>query len=165
MVLTPSLILKDFLNVRQQKLETFTKICKICKQEFPNTLDFFIKRKDAKSTIGYHCRKCETKKSTMLRYKFKAKCQHYLGSKCSICGYKTSSYSLDFHHKDVDQKDFCIASYKTRNFEKAKSELDKCILVCRNCHFEIHEKIWRNQAGISEADSVMLKRILETGNT
>lgn len=69
----------------------------------------------------------------------KKKAVSYLGEKCSLCGYDTCIDALEFHHIDPTQKDFGI-SYKgiTRSWEKIKDELDKCILVCLNCHKEIH---------------------------
>lgn len=44
-----------------------------------------------------------------------------------------------FHHPDPNQKDFGIAAGgNTRSFEKIKSEIDKCVLLCMICHAEIH---------------------------
>jgi predicted HNH restriction endonuclease len=37
------------------------------------------------------------------------------------------------------EKDFSISG-KTLSFEKMKKEVDKCILVCSNCHSEIHSE-------------------------
>ena len=48
--------------------------------------------------------------------------------------------ALEFHHKDPNEKDFTISG-KSWSFERLKNEVDKCILVCSNCHCEIHEKI------------------------
>ena len=66
----------------------------------------------------------------------------YGGGKCQICGYKKCNRALSFHHKDPNQKDFGLSTSSiTRSWEKTKAELDKCILVCANCHMEIHEQI------------------------
>jgi 5-methylcytosine-specific restriction endonuclease McrA len=59
---------------------------------------------------------------------------------CQVCGYKKSLGALSFHHKNPDEKDFQISS-KSYAYEKLKKEVDKCILVCSNCHIEIHEEI------------------------
>ena len=64
----------------------------------------------------------------------------YKGGKCEKCGYKKSTWALEFHHKDPSEKDFGISG-KSWSFERLKKEVDKCILVCSNCHHEIHEKI------------------------
>jgi len=64
----------------------------------------------------------------------------YKGGKCKCCGYNKCVSALDFHHLDPFKKDFSIgAKGYTRSWEKVKKELDKCILVCANCHREIHE--------------------------
>jgi predicted HNH restriction endonuclease len=54
---------------------------------------------------------------------------------------------LDFHHVDSTKKEFGIGnSGYTRSWEKVKKELDKCILVCANCHREIHEGLIKIRA-------------------
>ncbi len=75
----------------------------------------------------------------------------YKGGKCCICGYKKSKRALSFHHVDPTKKDFGI-SYRgfTRSWDKTKAELDKCILVCMNCHMEIHDGITQLPIVISE---------------
>ena len=64
------------------------------------------------------------------------------GGKCEICGYDKSIWSLQFHHKDPIEKDFTIGSSSVLSFDKIKNETDKCLLVCANCHAEIHENIY-----------------------
>ena len=72
--------------------------------------------------------------------KTKLKAIEYKGGKCVICGYNKSVRALQFHHVDPSQKDFGISG-STKSFEKLKPELDKCVLVCANCHAEIHDKL------------------------
>ena len=74
------------------------------------------------------------------RIKVKNKLVEYKGGKCEKCGYNRCIDALEFHHKDPNQKDFSIGG-KSWSFEKLKNEVDKCILVCANCHREIHSKI------------------------
>jgi len=66
----------------------------------------------------------------------------YKGNKCEQCGYDKIEYyaAFDFHHKDPKEKDFDIAS-TVRSFENSVVEVDKCLLVCRTCHAEIHQNI------------------------
>ena len=63
----------------------------------------------------------------------------YKGGCCQVCGYKRCIEALEFHHLDPMQKDFGI-SHKgyTRSWEKVKEEVEKCILLCANCHREAH---------------------------
>jgi predicted HNH restriction endonuclease len=76
------------------------------------------------------------------RRKIKQLALDYKGNKCSICSYNKSIRALSFHHLNPDTKEFGIASSgETRSWERVKVELDKCILVCANCHMEIHENI------------------------
>lgn len=74
------------------------------------------------------------------RKRTKIKLVDYKGGCCSICGYNKSINALQFHHLDPTKKDFQISG-KSLSFERLKLEVDKCILVCANCHLEIHEKI------------------------
>jgi len=61
--------------------------------------------------------------------------------KCSECGYDKSRAALEFHHLDPTKKDFSISSRWTISHDKLKEEIDKCIMLCANCHRELHEEI------------------------
>ena len=62
----------------------------------------------------------------------------YKGGKCQICGYKKYQGALDLHHTRPEDKKFGIGDNGyTRSWLKIRTELDKCILVCANCHREI----------------------------
>lgn len=66
----------------------------------------------------------------------------YGGGKCALCGYNRCGDALEFHHTDSSKKEFGVSqSGLTRSWEKTKDELDKCILVCANCHRELHNNI------------------------
>ncbi len=54
------------------------------------------------------------------------------------CGYNKCLSALEFHHIDPLKKDFNISQFRTTSFESIKKELDKCDLLCANCHREIH---------------------------
>jgi hypothetical protein len=74
------------------------------------------------------------------RRRVKSKLVEYKGGCCEKCGYNKSEQVLQFHHTNPNEKDFTISG-KSYSFERLKKEVDKCILVCANCHIEIHEKI------------------------
>lgn len=101
-------------------------------------LTAYVKRKDGR----YRCKKCAVIAVQKKRERLKINAIEYKGGKCIKCGYNKSNRALTFHHLDPNEKDFGI-SHKgyTRSWEKIKNELDKCILVCANCHMEIHEEI------------------------
>lgn len=75
----------------------------------------------------------------------------YKGGKCTFCGYNRCLNALDFHHLDAKKKEFGISKDGiTRSWEKNKKELEKCILVCSNCHREIHAGILQPSVEILE---------------
>lgn len=76
-----------------------------------------------------------------------------LGGKCYFCGYKRCIMALEFHHIDESKKKFGI-SHKgfTRSWEKLKREVQKCILVCANCHREIHAGLRQPPLETMESD-------------
>lgn len=84
------------------------------------------------------CRKCRVRFQVGRYRKYKAKMVAYKGGCCEICGYNKCLGSLDFHHKDPNEKDPRWKRMRSWTFERVKKELDKCMLVCRNCHGEIH---------------------------
>lgn len=60
-------------------------------------------------------------------------------SGCSVCGYNRCLSALEFHHKDRKEKSFALSKASIKKTRKEiLDELDKCILVCSNCHKEIH---------------------------
>ena len=66
----------------------------------------------------------------------------YKGSKCEICAYDKCADAFEFHHLDSLKKDFGISEKGyTRSWDKVKEELDKCRLLCANCHREEHSKL------------------------
>lgn len=73
------------------------------------------------------------------RKKLKELVVEYKGGVCAICGYKKFIGAFDLHHKGDSQKKFGLsADGLTRSWERTKKEAEKCILVCANCHREIH---------------------------
>jgi DNA-binding CsgD family transcriptional regulator len=71
------------------------------------------------------------------RRQVKIKLVEYKGGKCEKCGYDKCTDALEFHHLDPNEKDFTISG-KSWSFDRLKKEVEKCILVCSNCHKEIH---------------------------
>jgi hypothetical protein len=61
-----------------------------------------------------------------------------LGGKCSKCGYSTNIVSLAFHHRGGKEFQLDIRSLFNRKIEPIIKEVAKCILLCRNCHAEVH---------------------------
>lgn len=58
---------------------------------------------------------------------------------CEMCGYSRNRAALTFHHLDPSEKEFSISQLKSSvSYEVLKDELDKCVLLCHNCHMEEH---------------------------
>lgn len=68
-------------------------------------------------------------------------CVDYLGGKCIVCGYSKCLEALEFHHRDPNQKDFGFSQYQKVSFKRLAVELDKCDLLCANCHREEHVRL------------------------
>lgn len=63
-----------------------------------------------------------------------------MGNQCNICGYDKCDEALEFHHVDPNEKDITWGSLRAniKSFEAIAQELKKCILICSNCHKEVH---------------------------
>lgn len=120
-------------NVR----DNMNRILKTCKVHGETTY-----RKETYNSNRYRCVKCSSEAVQRRRDRLKLLAVEYKGGCCVVCGYNKYVGALEFHHLDPNEKDFGIAANgTTRSFEKLKSELDKCICVCANCHREIHAKM------------------------
>jgi len=117
------------------------KICKICENLF-----------DTENISRIYCYKCSgdsTRKTnktrkhqkTILRRSMKLQAIKLLGGKCQRCGYNRCVDALEFHHENPKEKDFKLGSGNTISWDEYKKEALKCILVCSNCHKEIHSKL------------------------
>jgi 5-methylcytosine-specific restriction endonuclease McrA len=87
----------------------------------------------------YRCKKCRVDAVNKRRKLLKLKAIEYKGRVCQYCGYFKCVDALEFHHAIPGEKDFSISGTGvTRSWDKVRAELDKCILLCSNCHREAH---------------------------
>ncbi len=88
------------------------------------------------------CRKKRFKKSTFkgrLRVASKAFLVRPAKGRCQVCDYSKYIGNLSFHHKDPRVKSFNISAVILKHsLQRLVNETSKCILVCHNCHGEIH---------------------------
>jgi hypothetical protein len=63
-----------------------------------------------------------------------------MGGACQCCGYNACNEALAFHHIDPTQKELKFGNIRANptNWNRIVEELKKSILVCHNCHSEIH---------------------------
>lgn len=93
----------------------------------------------SKNASRFRCGKCLSDAVQKRRDRIKELAVESKGGKCERCGYNKCIKALQFHHLDPKEKDFGISRKgHTRSWAKVKVEIDKCILVCANCHAEIH---------------------------
>lgn len=75
---------------------------------------------------------------TKRRRVLKKKAVELMGGCCTVCGYDKHQGVLDFHHVDPSTKSFAISGGGfSRSWASIEAELQKCVLVCANCHREI----------------------------
>lgn len=120
---------------------------KVCTKCGKSDGDFYIRTDLKKPTASSWCKRClknhsNTKKISAWRHRKKIRAVEYKGGKCEHCGYNRCLQALQFHHRDPELKDFGIASARSWTWERLEEELDKCILLCANCHAEEHEKVF-----------------------
>ena len=120
---------------QRDKLDTETKKCLICQKEFiPN------------NSVRVYCYDCVPKglsSNEAIRAKARAFKHHlilYKGGKCEKCGYDKCEGALQFHHRNPVEKEFTISDIVpgSKSIEDCYKELDKCSLLCANCHAEEH---------------------------
>lgn len=77
-----------------------------------------------------------------------------MGGKCQCCGYNNCSDALAFHHLNPDEKDLGFSAIRAnpKSWDKIVNELKKCILVCHNCHSEIHANVRELPKSFSQFD-------------
>lgn len=115
--------------------------CKICGETDPKK---FYRRKN-RTISRKQCAKCWNKRTIERTRKNKLIAIEYKGGKCQKCGYDKCPSALAFHHRNPDEKDFNWKTLRSMSLDKLKKELDKCDLVCHNCHAEIHWE-WDNES-------------------
>lgn len=111
-----------------------TRDCKHC-----GPTDFRLQR--SKGRESYYCISCHVGRQRARRVAKKHKAIQYKGWCCSVCGYSKCEAALDFHHMDPSKKDADFTQMKNWTWESIQEEIDKCILVCSNCHREIHHAL------------------------
>ena len=96
----------------------------------------------------YRCKKCRSGHVQKRRKNLKKLAVEYKGGKCEKCGYNKCNRALEFHHTSPNEKDFTISRYSVLSWSKIKVELDKCILICANCHRELHDDEYLNNRDV-----------------
>ena len=152
-------------------------LCKLCEKKFP--IKKVIDGKTRNLQNRKYCLECspfgsgntrklelppaKEKNKKYYRWQKKArkerklKLAELLGGKCVICDYHRCAKALEFHHVDESTKEDkgCGLCFLSR-WDKLLEEIKKCVLLCSNCHREVHEdlhlelsKQWKDRCGSS----------------
>ena len=117
-------------------LSTKEKKCLKCEK------NFFPKKQAKSRQYCYECVPEENYDGSTVRKRIKQWALEYKGNKCQLCGYNKCIEALELHHTNPLEKDFSISDRDIKlDWKKIKNELDKCIIICSNCHREIHNGI------------------------
>jgi DNA-directed RNA polymerase subunit RPC12/RpoP len=115
-----------------------TKICTKCGKNLP--IEEFNWRNKTKGTRRSECKYCHSQYMKKVYQKKKNDIQE-LKAKCACakCG-EQRGYVLDFHHINPLEKENTVARMTSNNYtlEKVYEEIEKCIVLCANCHREFH---------------------------
>ena len=121
--------------------------CKCCQRDF--------NYRDGKVQLCKYC----IRKSKRLAFRISA--ANYKNNECEICGLKRNTIDdlemFDFHHIDRSNKSFELGDkIEDRNWETIKKELDKCMMLCANCHRKQHLYA-RNVTVVKFAENLITK--------
>lgn len=115
-----------------------TKICTKCGKELPE--EFFYWRNKAKGQRRATCKYCH---GSYVKVKYQEN-KDYLNqikmkNKCAKCG-ENRFWCLDFHHinPDVKEENLSRMTSHQRKKEDIDKELEKCVILCANCHRDFH---------------------------
>jgi 5-methylcytosine-specific restriction endonuclease McrA len=103
------------------------------------------------------------------RKKVRQMAVEYKGGKCQRCSYDRCLEALEFHHVKSTGKDFGISDRGyTRSWKKIREEVDKCVLLCANCHREVHSELQLPREIVDEKSGELREacppQVAENGN-
>ena len=112
-------------------------LCEICGRRYE-----YVRSKGGTKTT---CNSCSVNRR---RFKLRAKAIAYMGGECVRCGYKECLGVLHPHHVDPTKKAFRLSGAHSRSWDILCAEMDKCILLCANCHFKEHHPCDKYACGV-----------------
>ncbi len=113
------------------------KACTTCRQE--KSLEDFSPDKRRADGRNPQCRRCQLDVKKLKRANNKTKAVEYHGGKCKRCGIVSKCLDIyDFHHRDPAEKESSMNYLVNTDWNTMVKELDKCDLLCSNCHKITH---------------------------
>lgn len=118
------------------KSRTYCSTCyEQVKKQSPVNKKYFTKEEVTKANTGYLTKTRTNNKEFLVEY---------LGGECLCCGYKKNIKALEFHHLNPNEKEFTISNKSNWSKQRLIQEADKCVLLCANCHREVHDELLTN---------------------
>ena len=104
------------------------------------------------------------------RIRVKQRMVDAMGGECQICGYSKCNSSLEFHHINPKEKEFSFGGIRAnpKKWITIVKELRKSILLCSNCHREVHAGVTDIPENYSKFDDSYLdyksKKVVDKNN-
>jgi len=128
----------------EQRFAKVSKTCSICGKDITKTR--FQKYCSDCSHISHNQNNMKLQRNRGITRKLAA--VQSKGGCCEICGYNRNLAALVFHHTKEKNFGLDMRSFANRKSEVLDAELEKCQLLCHNCHTEIHNPDLMGAAGI-----------------
>lgn len=114
------------------------KVCSKCKFEKEES-EFYSKGKE--NRLYSYCKDCQNRYSQDRWIKRKLEAIEYKGNKCFKCLQIFPYPVYEFHHRDPTTKDVEWVKLRLRSWVSVLKELDKCDMLCANCHRIVHHEL------------------------
>ena len=114
--------------------------------------DAFAPRRDVQSGLASWCRECHGKHRRdnwrpEQRHGRKKKIVALKGGKCERCGGVFHFVAFDLHHRNPEEKEIAMSDLQDKAWHRVLAELEKCDLLCSNCHRVEHFELRYGKAG------------------
>lgn len=129
------------LPVAPKQMKNCTK-CKITKE----LSEYYTKGRKVDGKLQSECKVCFNIRMRSKYEKYKDLMIKLKGGMCCVCGYNKCIAALEFHHLESEDKDFNVSKAYSYSESKLLSEVEKCQLLCSNCHREVHYNQTRSSA-------------------
>lgn len=121
---------KDETEFHRKSEDKLHSMCKECKKDYDK--NWYKNNQKRRELLNKGGRERSKRNIEFIR-------NYKISRGCEICGYNKTYYALEFHHKnEKEDKKYTLSTMKTVSLKTIIKEIEKCIVVCANCHREIH---------------------------